>query len=408
MALFTAPRIIAGVLVLGVLYFASAVFVPFVMAVIIALLLDPVVTELEKRKLSRSFATLVAMGIFALFIGIAGQAVYQVTARAMRHSPQYLDKVNVIISAVERRTGEFAGEFKPRGTHMSAVGSPQSVEVTKKVTTERTEATNGAGGGSQVESNSRVEDVQRVEVVDGPAYWRSVLLRTVGSVFEVVSIAFFVPLFVFYFLIDKSNLVESFNTLAGKFFYLPKLNSELPKMIRAFFRANIVGGLILVLLHLALFLSLGLKNALALAFVSGFLNLIPLVGGPLALFLPFAQGLVQWNDPLLFVVMTVGIVVFHFTVGNVVLPQMIGARINVNPAALILGLLFWGWLWGAIGFLVAIPLTATLRILLESNNAGMPLANLLAAKPRHVVPLSARTRQKLQDEKEARRAKVVP
>lgn len=389
MNLFTAPRVIAGVLVLGVLYFASAVFVPFVMAVIIALLLDPVVMGLERRKVSRSLSTIIAMGLFGLCLAGAGQAVYQVTVRAMRQTPRYLEKSKMILSTIERRTGEFTGEFKQHTetVHQDAAPSLQSPEQ-NQVRTEET--------------------VQRVEVVDGPAYWRSVLFRTVGSVFEIVSIAFFVPLFVFYFLIDKSNLVESFNTLAGKAFYLPKLNTELPKMIRAFCKANVVGGLILVLLHLALFMVLGLKNALALAFVSGFLNLIPLIGAPLALFLPFAQGLVQWNDPFLFAVMTIGVVVFHFMVGNIVLPQMIGSRINVNPAALILGLLFWGWLWGAIGFLVAIPLTATLRILLESNSAGMPLANLLAAKPRHVVPLSTRKRQKLYDEKEGRRSKSVP
>ncbi|MBC7386269.1 MAG: AI-2E family transporter [Cryobacterium sp.] len=365
--LLTAPRIIAGILILALMYFASAVLVPITMALLVALFLDPFVTRMSKLKMSRLVATSVAMLIFfsAAVLGI--QAVYKVGKRAMEQAPQYITKTQQIITAIERQTGEFQKS-------MAGPAEPS------RVTTVETE-------------------IQRVEVVDGASYWRSLVLKAMGSVFEIVSIALFVPLLAFYFLADKSNLLESFNTLAGRIFYLPKLNKDLPQMMRAFFNGNLVGGLVLVVLHFSLFIFLGLKNALALSFVSGFLNLVPLVGAPVAMILPVAQALVQWNDPLLFVTLVAGIVVFHFFVGNVILPQFIGTRINVNPASLIFGLLFWGWIWGAMGFLIAIPLTATIKILLECNSAARPIANLLAAKPRHVIPLSLKKRRQRAEEK---------
>src|SRR5690606_31979970 len=109
------------------------------------------------------------------------------------------------------------------------------------------------------------------------------LIQIVGSVFEVVSIGLFVPLMTLYMLIEKANLLESFNAASGKHLNLPKLNTELPSMLRAFVRGNLIGGGILFGLHAFLFHTMGLKQIIPLAFVSGFLNLIPVVGVPLAL-----------------------------------------------------------------------------------------------------------------------------
>ena len=350
---FTSLRVIAGVLLLTAVFFAGVVLVPLTFAILISILLDPIVVKASNRGIHRGIASFFTTFGFIVLLTAAGFGVYSVSYRAMESSPVYLTQIRKIARVINLQTASLQHQT-----------------------------------GALENSNSLQPDVQKVQVIEGVGSWYSVALRMVGSVFESVSIALFVPLLVFYFLTDKSNLLESFNTLAGRVFYLPKLHSDLPRMIRAFVIGNLIGGLILVGLNLILFFALGLHHAFGLACVSGFLNLIPLFGAPLAMILPLGQALVEWTVPLPFLILVLGLVGFHFIVGNVVLPQIIGPRINVNSASLVLGLLFWGWMWGAMGFLLAIPLTATLKILLESNKNTVPIANLLAVKPRMVFARS--------------------
>jgi hypothetical protein len=56
--------------------------------------------------------------------------------------------------------------------------------------------------------------------------------------------------------------------------------------------------------------------------------------------------------------------------------------VNVDPAAATVGVLFWGWLWGAMGVLLAVPLTAFVRLIAETRPSLIHIANLLSKKPR--------------------------
>ena len=324
MKILTASRICAALLSVALIHFAGSVLIPLLVAIMCALLLDPVVAQLEGRAISRPVASAMTLSGFVLVIFLGGWAAYRSCSQVLEQGPQYMHRLKALTAT---------WNIHPSELHSHA-GS---------------------------------------------------LFGLIGSAFEGVALALFVPLLIFYLLSDKQNLVESFNTLAGKICYLPKINSDLPEMIRTFFKGNLVGGLILVGLHVILFQALGLQNSLGLALISGFLNLIPILGAPLALALPVAQGMLQWDTFVPFGALILATLSFHFLVGNIVLPQMIGTRVNVNPSALIVGLLFWGWIWGPMGFLLAIPLTSALKIALESNHASIPLANLLAARPRHVI-----------------------
>ncbi len=343
--------------VLALAYFASAVFVPFFLALFLAILLDPVVRKLGTLRIGREPATVLVVTTFILATAGVGWVGYRTVTGIAMEIPKYSERVKHIFSGMQSTSDRIE-----ESTRSLMMGSPREES-----------------------------DIPQVQVVENYPMWVQYLVRWVGSLYDIATVAIFVPLLLMYFLFDRNNLLESFNAIAGKYSYLPKLNSELPKIIRAFIVGNFAVGIILSFAHGAIFTLLGLENWVELALISGFLNLIPLLGAPLAILLPFGQGVMQFHDLYPFVLMGVSIVAFHIVSNNWLLPSLIGARVNVNSVTLLFGLLFWGWLWGAIGFLLAIPMTALVKTFLESNTKTFALSNLMAARPRHLLPFANKT-----------------
>jgi predicted PurR-regulated permease PerM len=116
-------------------------------------------------------------------------------------------------------------------------------------------------------------------------------------------------------------------------------------------------------LHLPYFYFLG--------FISGFLTLVPYLGVILAVLPPLAAGLgqVHGGGLLAIVITVVGLHVFAL---NVLYPKLIGKRLQLNPLAVTIALLIWGWLWGAVGLILAVPLTAALKIIFDNVESLRP------------------------------------
>lgn len=327
-------------------YFARVVFVPIFLSLFLAMLFEPVVGAMVVRGLNRQRSTTLVVLVFVL-LGSVGLWFVYLSSLSLINDLSLSPRVASLAEYIKHTAGSFelsTKSFMPLG-------------------------------------NPLVEKAQRVEIVQAYPAWMGLLMAGFGSIFEVASVAIFVPLLLFYFLFDKENLVESANILLGRTLYLPTLNSELPNMIRAFFVANIVTVAGLIATHAAMFYFLGFENWLPLSVISGFLNVLPLVGAPLAIIIPVGLGILAPAVPFPYfwtIALALGL---HFIFNNLVLPVFIGSRININASSLVIGLLFWSWLWGAVGFLIAIPMTALIKIFLESNSETIPVANLMSARP---------------------------
>lgn len=328
-------------------YFARVVFIPVFLSMFLAMLFEPVVSALVARNLKRQRAATLVVVLFVVAAGAAMWFIY-LSSISLLNDLSTSPRIGALADYVQRT----AGSFDIR---------------------------------TLLPSLRATEDIQKVEVVQAYPSWLGFLLTGFGSIFEVISVALFVPLLLFYFLFDKENLVESLNGILGETLYLPTLNSELPNMIRAFFSANIVTALGLMATHAVVFYALNFENWLPLAIITGFLNILPIVGAPLSIFVPIAMGALPVGAPFPYLGVIVAILILHLIFNNFVLPVIIGSRININTTSLAIGLLFWSWLWGGIGFLIAIPMTALIKIFLESNSSTLAIANLMSANPMAIL-----------------------
>ena len=86
---------------------------------------------------------------------------------------------------------------------------------------------------------------------------------------------------------------------------------------------------------------------------SGLLNLVPYLGAVLAWLPPFVIGMAQWNTVGPYIWVATGLIALHIVGLNVLMPALVGRRVHLNALAVTIALLFWGWLWGAVGLILA-------------------------------------------------------
>jgi predicted PurR-regulated permease PerM len=98
--------------------------------------------------------------------------------------------------------------------------------------------------------------------------------------------------------------------------------------------------------------------------LSGFLSLVPYLGVVLAMIPPIVVAMDQSQSTDVIVII-VTVFLLHVFSLNVLYPKFLGNRLQLNPLAVTISLLFWGWLWGAMGLVLAIPLTGAIRIVFD-------------------------------------------
>jgi len=207
---------------------------------------------------------------------------------------------------------------------------------------------------------SEEKDVIKVRAATGPS---DLLTRGFGSAGTLLLACSFVP-FLTFFMLTWQQHVRSATVML-----FPMKNrhtayvtlGQISAMVRSFMVGNVLIGLFVGAVSTIVFWTIHLPFFYFAGFVSGFLSLIPYMGILLALVPPIFVGLGHTGseDVLIIVATVVGL---HLIALNLLYPRFLGKRLQLNPLAVTMGLLVWGALWGPMGLLLAIPITAAMRI----------------------------------------------
>jgi AI-2 transport protein TqsA len=110
------------------------------------------------------------------------------------------------------------------------------------------------------------------------------------------------------------------------------------------------------------------------------LNLAPYIGSIIASIPPVIITLIESGSIGKTIIVAVVITTIQMAIGNLIEPMVMGRRLDLSPLLILLSLIFWGWMWGAIGMLLAIPIMAALKIAFEQIEATRFLAVLMGSK----------------------------
>lgn len=125
----------------------------------------------------------------------------------------------------------------------------------------------------------------------------------------------------------------------------------------------------------------GVDFAILWALLAFLLNYIPSIGSIFAAIPPVVLALIQ-HGPGAAIVVVVGYVLINVLFGNLIEPRLAGRGVGLSPLVVFLSLIFWGWVLGPVGMLLSVPLTATIKIALESTDSTRWVAILLGSAPK--------------------------
>jgi predicted PurR-regulated permease PerM len=136
------------------------------------------------------------------------------------------------------------------------------------------------------------------------------------------------------------------------------------QMIRGFLVGNVIIGVVLGITSTIAFWILGVPYFYVIGMISGVVSMLPYLGIVLAILPPVVVSMNTMTLKGFAAIVTI-VAVSHVIALNVLYPKIIGRRLQLNPLAVTLALLFWGWLWGAMGLILAVPLTAAIKIIFD-------------------------------------------
>ena len=310
------------------------ILLPFVIGMALAYLLNPIVTWLQRLRISRTWATAIVLffgislivGFFLSLVPLVAQQVIDLAGRL----PGYVADLQELAREVAPQLAEWLGP-------------------------ERT---------AQLESSLADLIGRAVEMVGGV----TATIATSGlTVLNTIAVLFIAPVVAFYMLLDWEGTVKRVDELLPRKYrgeirgVLQEIDSSMAGVIR-----GQGGGILVLTIYYCTALSLiGLNFGLAIGLIGGLLSFVPYVGFLTGFILSMGVALVQfWPDRWVLVVIVLAVyIVGQFLEANVLYPKLVGQSININPVWLMFALFAFSLLFGFVGLLLAVPLAAIAGVL---------------------------------------------
>ncbi len=364
--------VLAAAAAIALLYFGRVFFITVIVAAMIAFLLDPLVVFFMKLRMPRGLASFVVCSITLVFLYLAGLGLYLQSQQIAADLPAYGARISEMLDSVATRMEGFEN-----GIYRSVM--PRRLQPQSDPVPAGAADTPARGKKKKAEPPPLPPAVQEVHIQQEPTPIFSYAYTYLTEYYDVLLMASFVP-FLVYFLLSWRDHIR------GRYLLIFEGENRqaaastwhgLGDMVRAYVIGNFMLGILLTVASALLFASVKLPYWLIIAPVSGFLSLVPYIGLPLALLPPVVAALPASKEPALYLFLTVSVAMLHLLALNLLYPKFVGARVHLNPLVVTIALMFWGMLWGALGLLLAIPLTAALKALCDHVPALQPYGRLL-------------------------------
>lgn len=339
----TSLRILAGAVILLFFYYAAGVVITLLLSVLLAYFLDPAVEVLERFHVPRTIGALLMVLMLICVIGAAGYGLWMRGSDFAANWSSYRDILRQATGSLQSKLNRLEGGVSDLTV---PAGAPKP-------------ASSGADSGMV----------------------HALFLRGIGSLYALVLEGTFVPFLVFFMLAGKREAWHATLQLfpISRRTQVKETLDDLRGVLRDYLIGMCVVTLVVIACSSIFFLALGLDYPVLGGIASGLFNMVPYIGAVLAWVPGFFLAILKWKAVSHFGIIAVVLTGIHVVAQNLIAPQLVGRQVQLNAVAITISLLFWGWVWGGMGLILAIPITAALRVICDHTDSWKPVARWLSA-----------------------------
>jgi AI-2 transport protein TqsA len=321
-------------------YFAAVVMVPVVMAVTLAYVLWPAIDRLKRWKFPHVLAVLVVVLLAVVLMSLVGLLIYGQASDFISTVPEYWDKFQEL--RVEK--------LPEMPAFLDTLVNSKVDELLKKI------------------------DITSLSSV--PKYF----FKGVGSVLSFVGQAVLVFLLTIFVLIEQPTYHRRMKKIfgSGREAATTGMVDQISNRIAGYIWVRFITTVGLAIVFSLGLLIGGVKYAYIWGPLAAILNLVPYVGAFVGAVPPMIMALVQFNSVVAVLAVLGFIMAVQFVESNIIMPRMLQGSLNISLLAQLISTIYWGWLWGAVGIILAVPITAALKVFCDNVDTLKPLGVLLS------------------------------
>lgn len=347
--------IIAVLAGLFVLHWARAVFIPFMLGLVFSYALSPLVNWMESRRIPRALGAGILMLSLLTAMGTTTYALSDEAVQLVESLPAAAQKFR---QALKKQQGSTLDTVQKAAAQIEQAAKESSVPSTSR-------------GVMRV-----VVEPSRFNIKD--YLWTGTIgLATLTGQITVV-------VFLTYFLMVSGNTFRrKLIKLAGPSLSSKKITlqalDEITVQIQRYLQVQLAtSALVGVLTGLALW-AIGLENAAVWGIAAGVLNLVPYVGSLVTAVASGGVAFLQFGSSNMALLVAGVSMLIHTIVGNLLTPWLTSRASRMNPVAVFVGLLAWGWLWGVWGLLLGLPILMIVKSVCDRVDDLKPIGEFLGA-----------------------------
>lgn len=324
-----------------IFYYAAPILIPMTIAVATAYVLIPVVEFLKRLKIPHFLAVVIVMAIL-LAIGVLFVifAISQIAGLA-QELPEYQVSIQNSIDTVQTWVNEQLAAIPGLAVDLSSL----------KLNT------------------SNIANLGKI------------LFKGIGSLTSIGLSGFLLFFLTFFMLSDYNSYVGKINRVLGQTNEEKQsvILAQISKELRGFISVKVIITIGLSIIMTIGFLILGIPYAYIWGPLAGIMNLVPYIGPVIGAIPPIIVGGLSGGLSLL-IWTTAFVFVIQMLESNVITPRLTANTVDLNPLAVLVSSIIWGYLWGGIGVVLAVPITAAIKVLCDNVESLQPIGILLGGQ----------------------------
>jgi len=321
-----------------ILHLLQSVFKPLFIALILSYIFEPLLKLMRRIKIPKFVAIFLVLIITFIFFYLVGLIIYSNVDAFKVEFPKYQEKFNKLYLSI-------IGFFKIPHAEVQ-------------------------------QYYSEIDWAALLEKLSLP----SILSSSVGTFFNFLANLFLILLFTVYIMLGR----EHFITNIGKAFpgerseTIYRVMDNINKGVQKYFFAKALISLGTGFLAAIVLLIFGVDFAWIWGLLTFLLNFIPNIGSVVATFPPILVAIFQFEGFFPAIWIGIFLISLQIVMGNVVEPLIMGKSLNMSPLVIIISLIFWGFIWGPIGMILAVPISSIIQIICSNIDSLKPISILIA------------------------------